>query len=95
MTTYSSILAWRIPWTEEPGGLQSIDYKELDTAEATEHSTASNPYYTVCLCIFDYSVHFLIDGFVQNMAFCDWFLLYSIMFSSVKHVACISTSFLL
>ena len=24
MTTYSSILAWRIPWTEEPGGLQSV-----------------------------------------------------------------------
>ena len=24
MTTYSSIFAWRIPWTEEPGGLQSI-----------------------------------------------------------------------
>ena len=24
MTTYSSILAWGIPWTEEPGGLQSI-----------------------------------------------------------------------
>ena len=24
MTIYSSILAWRIPWTEEPGGLQSI-----------------------------------------------------------------------
>ena len=23
-TTHSSILAWRIPWTEEPGGLQSI-----------------------------------------------------------------------
>ena len=23
MTTYSSILAWRISWTEEPGGLQS------------------------------------------------------------------------
>ena len=23
MTTYSSIGAWRIPWTEEPGGLQS------------------------------------------------------------------------
>ena len=23
MATYSSILAWRIPWTEEPGGLQS------------------------------------------------------------------------
>ena len=24
MTTHSSVLAWRIPWTEEPGGLQSI-----------------------------------------------------------------------
>ena len=24
MGTHSSILAWRIPWTEEPGGLQSI-----------------------------------------------------------------------
>ena len=24
MVTYSNILAWRIPWTEEPGGLQSI-----------------------------------------------------------------------
>jgi len=24
MPTHSSILAWRIPWTEEPGGLQSM-----------------------------------------------------------------------
>ena len=24
MATYSSILAWRIPWTQEPGGLQSV-----------------------------------------------------------------------
>ena len=24
MTTHSSILSWRIPWTEEPGGLQSM-----------------------------------------------------------------------
>ena len=24
MATYSSILAWEIPWTEEPGGLQSL-----------------------------------------------------------------------
>ena len=33
MATHSSILAWRIPWTEEPGGLQSIASKELDTTE--------------------------------------------------------------
>ena len=35
MATYSTILAWRIPWTEEPGGLQSIGSQELDTMEAT------------------------------------------------------------
>ena len=34
MATHSSILAWRIPWTEEPGGLQSMGYrKEWDTTE--------------------------------------------------------------
>ena len=27
MATHSSILAWRIPWTEEPGGLQSMGHK--------------------------------------------------------------------
>jgi len=26
MATHSSILAWEIPWTEEPGGLQSMEY---------------------------------------------------------------------
>ena len=31
MTTHSCILAWRIPWREEPGGLQSMVSKELDT----------------------------------------------------------------
>ena len=30
MAAHSSILAWRIPWTEEPGGLQSRGHKESD-----------------------------------------------------------------
>ena len=33
MTTHSSIPAWKIPWTEEPGGLQSWGHKESDTTE--------------------------------------------------------------
>ena len=33
MTTHSSILAWRIPWIEEPGGLQSTRSQESDTTE--------------------------------------------------------------
>ena len=33
MATHSSILAWRIPWTEEPGGLQFLGRKESDMTE--------------------------------------------------------------
>ena len=29
MATHSSVLAWRIPWTEEPGGLQSTGSKRV------------------------------------------------------------------
>ena len=31
MATYSNILAWKIPWTEEPGGLQSMRSKKSQT----------------------------------------------------------------
>ena len=31
MATHSSILAWKIPWTEEPDGLQSMGSQESDT----------------------------------------------------------------
>ena len=34
IATHSSILARRIPWAEEPGGLQSMGCKELGTTEA-------------------------------------------------------------
>ena len=30
--THSSILAWRIPWTEEPGGLQSMESQNVEPA---------------------------------------------------------------
>ena len=35
MATHSSTLAWKIPWTEEPGGLLSCGCKELDMADVT------------------------------------------------------------
>ena len=31
MATHSRIVAWKIPWTEEPGGLQSVGLQESDT----------------------------------------------------------------
>ena len=33
MATHSSILAWKMPWTEKPGKLQSMGSQELDTTE--------------------------------------------------------------
>ena len=36
MATHSSILAWRIPWTEEPGRLQSMGSQESDTTKEKE-----------------------------------------------------------
>ena len=33
MASHSSILAWRIPWTEEPSGLQFMGCKESNTTE--------------------------------------------------------------
>ena len=38
MATHSRILAWRIPWTEELGSLQSMVSKESDTTEVNEHA---------------------------------------------------------
>ena len=35
MTTRSSILAWRIPWTEEPGGLQSMGSQRVGHNQVT------------------------------------------------------------
>ena len=38
MATHCSILVWRIPWTEEPGGLQPWGCKESDTTEQLTHT---------------------------------------------------------
>ena len=37
METHASILAWEIPWTEEPGRLQSMGSQELDTTLQLHH----------------------------------------------------------
>ena len=39
MATHSSTPAWRISWTEEPGGLLSKGSQESDMTEATEHAS--------------------------------------------------------
>ena len=39
MATHSSILAWRIPWTEEPGGLWSAELKRVEHDRVTNTFT--------------------------------------------------------
>ena len=38
MATHSSIHAWRIPWTKEPGGYSPWGRKQSDMTEATQHT---------------------------------------------------------
>ena len=58
MATHSSILAWRIPWTEEPGGLQFMGLQRVRHNLMNEQSQqisyfyhASSGYVCVCVCV--------------------------------------------
>ena len=42
MATHSSILAWRIPWTEEPGGLQSMESQRVGHDLVTDTLTLTS-----------------------------------------------------
>ena len=62
MATCSSILTWEIPWTEEPGGVQSMGCKESDR---TEHTITIIP---------QDSVHYFFAGHIISQkcsAFCE------------------------
>ena len=48
IATHSSILAWRIPWTEGSGGLQSMGHKESDTTEWLTHTQPGCWYHKLC-----------------------------------------------
>ena len=52
MATHFSVLARRIPWTEEPGGLQSIGHRELDMIEHVHTHTHTHTYTHIvgCMC---------------------------------------------
>ena len=47
MATYSSILAWEIPWTEEPGRLQSIGLQRVRQDLATEHTPTTKKLFLI------------------------------------------------
>ena len=45
MAAHSSILAWRFPWTEEPGGLQSMESQRGRHSWATDRHTVPSPFH--------------------------------------------------
>ena len=51
MATHSSILAWRIPWTEEPGAPQSKGSKESGTTERLTLSFSFFPVELTCVSV--------------------------------------------
>ena len=53
MATHSRILASKIPWTEEPGGLQSVGCKESDTSEQLTLFNTSPPQPPPCWVLVD------------------------------------------
>ena len=38
MVTHPSILAWKMPWTEKPGGIQSTGFQRVGRNRVTEHT---------------------------------------------------------
>ena len=57
MATYPRILAWRIPWTEEPGGLQSMRSKRIG------HNSVTNTYTYVYILFKNYFPLWFIIGY--------------------------------
>ena len=46
MATHSNILAWRIPWAEEPVGYSLWGHKELGMAKATKYTAHKTPHFS-------------------------------------------------
>ena len=56
MATHSSILAWRIPWTEEPGRLQSLGSQRVRHDRATNTHTHTHTYKFYWFCFSQKSI---------------------------------------
>ena len=54
MAMYSTILAWKTPWTEEPGGLQSIGLQRIRHNLVTEHTAQHINSEKYCALSFNY-----------------------------------------
>ena len=56
MVTHASIAAWKIPWTEEPGGLPSMGSQRVRHDSATQQKQVINK---ACEINFNYLIHYI------------------------------------
>ena len=71
MTTHSSILAWKIPWTKEPGRLQSTGRKESDMTERL-HFLSFFLHFIICLFKVKYGLIYILNfwnTFIYSLIF--------------------------
>ena len=85
IATHSSILAWRIPWTEEPGGLWSTGWQQSDTADWPSTRTQINcDGVLCCLCtriqtegaVFIWDIASANADRRENLAITNWLLMF-------------------
>ena len=86
MATHSSILAWRIPWTQEPGGLQSMGSQRAGHDWATNHSTA---YMSILISRFIPPLHLPLVSICQKDKSKYRILMHIWQFSSVQSLSCV------
>ena len=75
MATHSIILAWEIPWTEEPGGLQSMGSQRLDMTEQLNNSQPIHNQFFLSPVISSCSYHFITRSFPCDRFFPSWLLM--------------------
>ena len=68
MTTHSSILAWRIPWTEEPGRLQSMGLQRVGHDWARMPCPCHNWYHMACVFAGLISLSVMSSSFIHVVA---------------------------
>ena len=95
MATHSSILAWEIPWTEEPGRLQSIGMQRVRQDLATEHAPTTKRLFLILshstTSVFKFiisKVEIIISLLFSSQSFLIYFLFVRIEWDHMMEVLC-------
>ena len=86
MAAYSSILAWRVPWTKQPGRLQSIGSQRVRLSLVTDHACTQ----TRRISYPTFSGYIWIQKFLSNGTSCEVNVLYGCRFTHTQLASLVS-----